>query len=272
MENPIEHVKQNFPGWRYVTTAPVEPFQYFVRGDGAGVQQALRASPVIGKERMIVVRDTPVPEPLDDTPIEVDEVPNTEPIDDGALESPDADEEFLDEEFLDEEEEDIDVSEPFEAELPPPTPAPTTTNTMNVKNAVKAAFATFTNALSKALKTVNISLNLAENNKDLSTITADGVVAAQFRIQRFPGSNPLLIVSKFAITEQFRNSGLNRALHQVLEEAADQAGAAGILATVREDNQLQNVILEFTGWTPIQSFVNPETGAGVQLYYKEVGS
>jgi hypothetical protein len=262
MENPIEHVKQNFPGWRYVTTAPVEPFQYFVRGDGAGVQQALRASPVIGKERMIVAKDAPVPEPLDETPIEVDEVPNTEPIDDGALESPDADEEFLDEE---EEEEEEDYPGYSESPLSP-------TTTMTIKNAVKAAFATFTTALTKALKTVNISLNLAENNKDLSTITADGVVAAQFRIQRFPGSDPLLIVSKFAIMEQFRNSGLNRALHQVLEEAAIQAGAAGILATVREDNQLQNVILEFTGWTPIQPFVNPETGAGVQLYYKEVGS
>jgi hypothetical protein len=290
IDNPIEYVKQNFPGYRYVATAPVEPLQYFVRADGKRVEQALRTSPVIGKERLIVARDFPRPEPLSTEPVEVTELPQTEPVEpvedlpeDTGLESPDALEEIEDREFFDgyaaEDDEDDDDSDDDDSDdddsddepiSQSNTPKPMNKSKLN--RAVTTAFNTLLGALSKALKTTNVALNLALDNHNLSTVTADGKVAASFRIQRFPGSDPLLIVSKFSIEEGFRNSGLNRTLHQVLEAAAKNAGAAGILATVRQDNTIQNVVLEFTGWSPIQGFTNPATGAGVQIFYKEVGS
>lgn len=109
--------------------------------------------------------------------------------------------------------------------------------------------------LERAMRTRGITPTIVNRTFTVS------MTIGRYSVSFMPGNRRTLIFHESFIEPQFRGKGLGRKGLALREEMARETGATLLLATVRDDNKVENELLLSSGWSHFTD--NLETGVSL---------
>jgi L-amino acid N-acyltransferase YncA len=97
-----------------------------------------------------------------------------------------------------------------------------------------------------------------------------GLDVGYYELNPFPGCNQLVVSNHATIFKAFRNKGYGAraALHRI--NMAESLGYDAMIATVKDSNTPQKIIMDRMGWSNVFSFENSETDNLIHVYMKNL--
>ena len=95
---------------------------------------------------------------------------------------------------------------------------------------------------------------------------------AQFRMEDLPYTESIGIVSNVKINDKYRNCGLGQYLHSLRIKFAKEEKINFLMATTRQDNEVQNHIMKKYGWKIIKKYTSKQYQEKLYLWMLEINS
>ena len=102
----------------------------------------------------------------------------------------------------------------------------------------------------------------------VSAYNRDNQPVCRFSMSLMPGCYAVLISHGSWVAEKYRGQGFAAKMHELRQRILRDVGASMMIATVREDNKIQNKVMRKVG-TKLDTFVNETTDARLALWKVE---
>jgi hypothetical protein len=103
-----------------------------------------------------------------------------------------------------------------------------------------------------------LSIEVNESNKNV----------ASFRLSFLPGCKGIIVSHAMLVNPEYRGLGIAKKLQVIKENIIKDLQASAIIATVREDNEVEKKVIK--DWNKLDSFLNKKTSNQVGIYLKLV--
>jgi len=96
------------------------------------------------------------------------------------------------------------------------------------------------------------------------------VHVCRFYLKELPGCCGILVSYNMIVFNQFRNKGIASFLQVIKEDIAKENRFSTLMCTTIKTNELENSLLEKTGWSRINMFNNARTSHDVIIWTKNI--